>query len=453
MRRLTVTYILCVYCIVAIMTTMLKPVYLRNRDLNSDRKQQVTDYELLESVAKCIKDTKCIQKDRDLWRIYVGSKESRQKLLTQGFEFRNTTVTAFETNPFSAGTHSPQERVIKITVKGIPLSVDDAEILKMLDSFKVDLTSPLKYENIRHPITRKMTGILNGNRFAYAKPIPDGGYLPRTTYCAGLKCYVYHEGQPSQKRKAICTNCWREGHFRHQCKNTQCCKVCHKEDHEPGSQLCDAYVESQESVLAFNGKDMVLSNFYPCTIDVFGVKHRSTEHAFQYVKALRCGDLPRATAIQEARTAIDARRIGKEITVSEQFQSKQTEIMTEILDAKAKQVKDFRGCFAEKRKQTVFAETTFDDFWGTGLDRTATLHTSRDKWPGQNTLGIILHNVASACTQRSSSQRSWSVPRQSTKLADKQANGHSTKLADKQANIGEMFQNIRAFTKEKQRQT
>ena len=44
--------------------------------------------------------------------VYVGSKESRQKLLTQGFEFRNTTVTAFETNPFSAGKHSPQERVI-----------------------------------------------------------------------------------------------------------------------------------------------------------------------------------------------------------------------------------------------------------------------------------------------------------------------------------------------------
>ena len=396
---------------------MLKPVYLRNRDLNCDRKQQIYDYALLESVQKCISDIQCIQKDRDLWRIYVGSQESRQKLLIQGFEFNNTTVCAFETNPFSAGTSSPSESVIKITVKGVPLSVDDTEITKMLESFKVSMTSPLKYEKIRHPVTRKMTGILNGNRFAYAKPLPDGKYLPRTTFCAGLKCFVYHEGQPSNKRKPLCTNCWQDDHFRHQCKNQKCCKVCRNEGHEPGSEMCDFYVPHQKNVVAFSGKDSIASNFYPCSINVFGVKHRSAEHAFQYVKALRCGDLPRDTAIQEAETPMEAMRIGKDIMVSEQFLSKQEEIMTEIVEAKAKQVKDFKEILLKNGRYAVNAESTYNDYWGTGLDRTGTTHTDMKNWPGKNRLGRIISDIAAA---QQSNQRSWSVPRKSAKPQDKQ---------------------------------
>ena len=93
-------------------------VYLRNNDLDNNQNKNVNDYEMLKSVTKCFNDTKRIQMDRDLWRIYGGSHESRNKqlLLNQGFEFRNTTALAFETNPFSAGTSSPSEDVLKITI-------------------------------------------------------------------------------------------------------------------------------------------------------------------------------------------------------------------------------------------------------------------------------------------------------------------------------------------------
>ena len=37
------------------------------------------------------------------------------------------------TYTFSAGINNPSEEVIKITVKGIPLSVDDTEIVKMFE--------------------------------------------------------------------------------------------------------------------------------------------------------------------------------------------------------------------------------------------------------------------------------------------------------------------------------
>ena len=52
---------------------------------------------------------------------------------------------------FLSGLDSPNERVLKITVKGIPLSVDDGEIVKMLEQFDLNFTSELKYEHIRHP--------------------------------------------------------------------------------------------------------------------------------------------------------------------------------------------------------------------------------------------------------------------------------------------------------------
>ena len=326
---------------------------------------------------------------------------------------------AFETNPFSAGTSSPSEDVLKITIKGVPLSVDDNEIIKMLDQFHVNLTSALKYEKIRHPVTRKMTGIMNGNRFIYAKPLSDGKFLPRTSFCAGLKCQIFHHGQPSYKRKPRCTNCWQDDHFRFQCKNNKRCKVCLMEGHLPGSELCSAYIKEHDKVVTFNGKDNPISNFFPCSLEAFGVKHRSAEHAFQYVKALRCGDLPRASAIQAAQTALDAKNIGKQIRTSEQFDEKRIEIMEEIIIEKLKQVKQFSDTLCKYPKGTTFAESTYDDFWGTGLDKDGSDHTQEKKWPGENHLGQLIMKVTSG---HKCYLRTWSCPQNSAKSQDKQVN-------------------------------
>ena len=62
--------------------------------------------------------------------------------------------------------------------------------------------------------------------------------------------------------------------------------------------------------------------------------HHSSEHAFQYVKAIRCGDIQKAQAIQEAETALDAKKLGKDIPNTDEFISKREEIMEEILNAK-----------------------------------------------------------------------------------------------------------------------
>lgn len=412
---------------------LIKPVYLRDREIQCGS-TRISDFDLSMSVTKSISDLTCVQKDRDLWRIYVKSKESRSKILTEGIDIRNTNVKVYDTNPYSAGLNDPSDNVIKITVKGVPLSVDDNEVLNMLKNFNVSFTSDIKYEKIRHPVTRKMTSILNGNRFIYVKALDEGVFLPRTSTCAGLRCSIYHHGQPSTKHNPHCTNCWEDTHFTRDCPNNKRCKVCKHEGHLPGDESCEFHVESENNVLPFAGRDNCLSNFYPCELNVFGISHKSAEHAFQYIKAMRSGDIPRATSIQSAATALDAKKIGKLIIPSPSFTEKQIAIMTEILEAKADQIPEFSDLL-KKHKKSVFVETTYDDFWASGLDKEATIHTRASAWPGTNKLGIIMSEIAGRL--RRSAGRSHSASGPKTRTASKD------KSKTQQLQISEMIQDIR----------
>lgn len=375
---------------------MLKPVYLRNRDIQSKKGSQITDFDLVGAVGAKITDIKCIQRDRDLWRIYVDSRESRNLLVSEGFELRNRSISVFDTNPFSAGTEKPDEEVLRVTVKGVPLSVEDSCIVSMLQKLGAKLTSDVKYEKIRNPTTKKMTEILNGNRFMYIKPLSAGTFLPRSSFCAGLKCAIIHKGQPISKRSMLCTNCWGDDHLRYQCEYETCCKVCKESGHEPGSTQCEKYDGKQKDILAFSGKDEILSNFYPCEINIFGMNHNSAEHAFQYSKAMRSGDVIRAAAIRDATTALDAKRIGSQITVGDQWTNTKKEVMSDILDAKFEQVSDFKKKVLKIGKNTTVVEAAFDDFWGSGLNKQGTLKTAIKYWPGQNVLGQMIVDLAKA---------------------------------------------------------
>lgn len=92
---------------------LIKPVYLRDREIQCGS-TRISDFDLSMSVTKSISDLTCVQKDRDLWRIYVKSKESRSKILTEGIDIRNTNVKVFDTNPYSAGFNDPSDNVFKM---------------------------------------------------------------------------------------------------------------------------------------------------------------------------------------------------------------------------------------------------------------------------------------------------------------------------------------------------
>ena len=321
---------------------LLKPVYLRNRDIQTNKKDPITDSALACAVGEVISDIVCIQRDRDLWRIYVDSIESRKLLVSDGFTLQNISVSVFDTNPFSAGTENPNEEVVRVTIRGIPLSVEDSCITKTLEKLGAELTSDIKYEKIRNPSTHKMTEILNGNRFVYMKKMASGQFLPKHSECAGLKCTISHKGQPTNNRSLKCTNCWADDHTRFQCEYETCCKVCKKPGHTPGDPKCANYDSAKKNIIAFSGKDDIQSNFYPCNIKIFGISHPSAEHAFQYSKAMRSGDTITASAIQKANSALDAKRIANKITTPDEWLLQRDDVMKQILESKFDQVPEFK---------------------------------------------------------------------------------------------------------------
>ena len=56
---------------------------------------------------------------------------------------------------------------------------------------------------------------------------------------------------------------------------------------------------------------------------------------------MRSGDVPRATEIKSAKSALDAKKIGNMVTPSPSFTDNQFTLMTEIIEAKASQVPSF----------------------------------------------------------------------------------------------------------------
>ena len=85
------------------------------------------------------------------------------------------------------------------------------------------------------------------------------------------------------------------------------CRVCHEPGHEPGSPDCKHYKQT-ENVVALQGKENPISNFFPCEIKIFGEQHQSAEHAYQLTKALRSGDLGAVEKVRNASTALDAKK-------------------------------------------------------------------------------------------------------------------------------------------------
>lgn len=399
-----------------------KPLYLKNNDLRSIGGKQFTDYDLIEPIKRVIgDDLLCVQLDRNLWRVYLKNTENRNKLLVQGIEISNISYQFYDTNPYTSGAKTADQKTLKIRVCGLPLSVADTAVLEMLEKLGVKLVSKILYEKIRHPETKRMTSILNGTRFMFVEPLADGKYLPRINHCAGVQCKVFHYGQPKKTENLICTNCWKTNHTRSRCTSETCCKVCKQPGHTPGDKTCPHY-EPQKLLTPFCGEEDVLSNFFPCELDFCGIKHKSAEHAFQYTKAVRCGDLESANIIKDATDALSALRHGKKIKTNEQWESTKTAVMEEILENKCVQVPVFQEKLRTAKQSTTFVEATFNNEWGSGLDRKGTQNTKPEHWPGSNTLGVLLKKISKKVRKRKLSDSANRKQKQNNREQSRQRN-------------------------------
>ena len=111
----------------------IKPLYLKNSDIQLSDQSRITDYDIMMNVTKQIGDElHCLQLDRNLWRLYLKSKDARTKLLSEGLNLNSITVSLYDTNPYSAGITHPAQKTLKVRICGLPLSVDDSAVTECL---------------------------------------------------------------------------------------------------------------------------------------------------------------------------------------------------------------------------------------------------------------------------------------------------------------------------------
>ena len=120
------------------------------------------------------------------------------------------------------------------------------------------------------------------------------------------------------------------------------------------------------------GAGDVLSNFYSFTFSYKGIRFRSSEHAYQYEKAMFLGDRELAEEIYGSQHAGQAKRFGSQLTykhsnrpVFRLWEMKKKDIMRGILWEKSQQCDLFRSELlkTQNRKLTHNIPHTKDRFW------------------------------------------------------------------------------------------
>ena len=168
------------------------------------------------------------------------------------------------------------------------------------------------------------------------------------------------------------------------------CEIC-KGNHELGSGNCPGYDVNQRTI-CFRGPQCVMSNMYPCTVPFRNKQFPSSEHAYQWEKAMTVGDFSAAQQILEAPDGFTAKKISQRmdkqcLDIWRQHYS--VRVMKKIAQAKFENVEEFREELIDS-KGMFLIETTSDTFWGVGFLQDVAAYCRPQYWPGENVMGRIL---------------------------------------------------------------
>ena len=381
----------------------------------------VKDYTVCKAVAEKIGAPNLVgcQRIGKIWRVYPKTTESRVKLLTNKIDIGGQLVHVYGENPMRTGAKDPQQSITKITVKDLPLSKGNTALQTYLEGNNVKLTRRIEYSKARDPETHELSEWLNGDRICFAESFSQP--LPRTAMVGDTVVRIFHDGQVTQNNK-LCTRCFSTEHYRGRCPNPPSCNRCRLPGHQPGDPACRASLqEPQHDIVTIQGKDNILSNFYPCHINIFGIQAKSGEHAYQYSKAIRRGQIDLAKKIAESRTAGEAKFNSRLLKNDQKWKDEKEDVMRQVLQAKAQQVPEFREALIHTQNNTLVETVKNEMYWGSGLDAQDTLHTKPNCWMGKNRLGEIMSEIRSQLIsedkqmkkkkQRSHSDRSKSSSR------------------------------------------
>ncbi|XP_066267524.1 uncharacterized protein [Branchiostoma lanceolatum] len=219
---------------------MVKPVYMKYSEATTRGERWLSTREICGAAEKIAgyETMEGAQLVGGLWRLYAKSRAARTALLAEGLTLRGRKIPLYDHNPFIVdGQGENTTPTTRVTIKGIPLSADDRDIVKSLERFGCKLRSAVMYEKDRDE-DKKLTRWKNGNRFVFIE-IPAEPLPAKMTFC-NFRGVVKHREQHYRKPEDMtCGKCLLKGHYSKICPNDIVCRDCGMSGH-PDCQFLTA---------------------------------------------------------------------------------------------------------------------------------------------------------------------------------------------------------------------
>lgn len=354
----------------AVQLTTVEPLFLKVADIPLPDLPPITIVRAISNVIEP-KGIHGVQKVGRLWRIYLKSAACRIQLLARkSIVIAAKMVPMYEQNPFRTNQTSPNDKKDKLTIKGLPLSVSNEEVEKMLQDNNVELATDVRFGNMRDE-NGALTSYLNGDRYVYCVPFDPP--IPRQQKVGDFHCSVIHHG-----------------------KDNMCCRSCNTQGHRAGDERCPALSE-EGSILAFSGYQHPLSTHFATPILAFNQSEpfKSIEQAYWWKMASDIGNSKLAVKIRNAVHAGIVTNLIKDLDdeMKHTWEEENVHIMKQLLMIKAQSCEQFKECLI-MNKDKILAASTQSRRWGTGMTKWITEHTKPSFWPGNNLLGVMLMDVS-----------------------------------------------------------
>jgi len=142
---------------------------------------------------------------------------------------------------------------------------------------------------------------------------------------------------------------------------------------------------NENEISAFRGAHDFLSNFYAADVEFEGAEYPTIEHAFQAAKSL---DFAQRRAIKNAKSASEAKRMGRKIKRREDWFDVSLNVMEALVRQKFTRYPELKSKLLETGDAILIEGNNWNDrFYGAVYD------TNRNEWMGENHLGKILMKV------------------------------------------------------------
>ena len=154
-------------------------------------------------------------------------------------------------------------------------------------------------------------------------------------------------------------------------------------------QLRDKLLKEGCCITVFQGEKDVLSNFYPCQIQLWETQFSSSEHAYQFKKAETLGNTYVANSILCSPSARQAKQLSKQLGRGKPaWDDIKLNMMREIIRAKVHCVREYKDALL-CANDIITEAVDKDRVWASGLNKEDSLATPPYLWPGKNIMGKL----------------------------------------------------------------